>query len=298
MLEFKEITLADRSWIEPLLAMGNNRGSEYTFSNNYIYRKIYHIQAARMQDYYIVRSGKDEKETSYLFPAGSGDIKPVLLAMMDDAALRGQPFRVHGVTKEQLAVVESLFPGRFQAQEVRDNFDYLYESSALITLSGKKLHSKRNFINRFQTEQEGRWRYEPITAENLEDCWQMNLKWCEQMGCGEDPSLMDEMCAVRNCFENFQALGLLGGALYVADKVVAYTMGRPLCADTFIVHVEKAFPQVTGAYPTINQQFVSHNCADFRYINREDDVGDEGLRKAKLSYHPAILLEKYALTMK
>ena len=100
---------------------------------------------------------------------------------------------------------------------------------------------------------------------------------------------MEELCAVRNCFENFSALGLRGGLLRVDGRVVAYTMGLPLNSDTFIVHIEKAFSDVAGAYPMIN-------CADFKYVNREDDVGDEGLRRAKLSYKPAILLEKFIVT--
>lgn len=107
---------------------------------------------------------------------------------------------------------------------------------------------------------------------------------------------MEELCAVRNCFENFLALGLRGGLLRVDGRVVAYTMGLPLNSDTFIVHIEKAFSDVAGAYPMINREFAAHNCADFKYVNREDDVGDEGLRRAKLSYKPAILLEKFIVT--
>lgn len=296
VLDFKPIELSDKAWIDPLLRMGNFRGSEYTFSNNFIYRKLYHIEVARMNDYYLVRSGRDGQPRSYLFPSGSGDVKPVIDALSTDAALRGEPLVMSGVTKESVAALETLFPGRFTFEETRDHFDYIYESEKLITLSGKKLHSKRNFINRFQAEHEGGWSFEAITPENIAECWSMNTRWCEQNGCGEDPSLMEELCAVRNCFENFSALGLRGGLLRVDGRVVAYTMGLPLNADTFIVHIEKAFSDVAGAYPMINREFAAHNCADFKYINREDDVGDEGLRRAKLSYKPAILLEKFIVT--
>lgn len=298
MIDFKRITLSDKAWIDPLLAMGNFRGSEYTFSNNYNYRKIYNIEVARMNDYYLVRSGKSAGQTSYLYPAGSGDIKPVIEALMADAQTLGRNFQMHGVTKEGAAALEVLFPDHFSIEETRDSFDYIYESEKLITLSGKKLHSKRNFINRFLADYEGNWSYEPITQENLDECWAMNAEWCAQVGCGEDSSLMEEACAVRNCFNNFDALGLSGGILRVEGKIVAYTMGLPLNSDTFIVHIEKAFSSVAGAYPMINREFAAHCCADFKYINREDDVGDEGLRKAKLSYRPAILLEKYLITLK
>ncbi|MCI8493635.1 MULTISPECIES: phosphatidylglycerol lysyltransferase domain-containing protein [Anaerotruncus] len=296
VLDFKPIELSDKAWIDPLLRMGNFRGSEYAFSNNFIYRKLYHIEVSRMNDFYLVRSGRDGRPRSYLFPSGSGDVKPVIEALSADAALRGEPLVMSGVTKEGAATLETLFPGRFTFEETREHFDYIYESEKLITLSGKKLHSKRNFINRFQAEHEGAWSFETITPENIDECWNMNTRWCELNGCGEDPSLMEELCAVRNCFENFSALGLHGGLLRVDGRVVAYTMGLPLNSDTFIVHIEKAFSDVAGAYPMINREFTAHNCAGFKYVNREDDVGDEGLRRAKLSYKPAILLEKFVVT--
>lgn len=298
MLDFKRIELSDREWIEPLLMESGFQGSEYTFSNNYIYRKIYQIDVARMDGYYLVRSNKDLRYRSYLYPAGSGDVKPVIEAMMEDAREQGDVFRMHGVAKASAAQLEALFPDRFVIEEVRDNFDYIYESQRLITLAGKKLHSKRNFINRFKQENEGNWAYEPITPANLDECWDMNTRWCEKYGCDDTESLAEEACAVRNCFNNFEALGLSGGFLRVGDEIVAFTMGRPINHNTFIVHIEKAFSDVAGAYPMINQQFVSHAAADYQYINREDDVGDEGLRKAKLSYKPDILLEKYAVTLK
>ena len=128
----------------------------------------------------------------------------------------------------------------------------------------------------------------------------MNLKWCALYGCSDDEGLKKERCAVENAFAHFEAEGLLGGLLReeTGGPVIAYTMGRPLNSDTFIVHIEKAFHDIQGAYPLINQQFVEHNCQGFTYVNREDDTGAEGLRKAKLSYRPAILLDKYYATLR
>ena len=251
MLDFKRIELTDRSWAEELLAKADFRGSEYAFSNNYIYRKIYHIEVARMDDYYLVRTHKHDRELSYLFPAGAGDLRPVIDALAADAAGQGVPFRMHGACQQAVDQLEAAFPGRFQFTPVRDNLD---------------------------------------------ECWAMNEQWCAEVGCEDSESLTEESCAVRNCFNNFHSLGLRGGLLRVEGRVVAYTMGRPLSSDTFIVHIEKAFAEVAGAYPMINQQFVTHCCEGFRYINREDDVGDEGLRRAKTSYKPDILLEKYLVT--
>ena len=125
----------------------------------------------------------------------------------------------------------------------------------------------------------------------------MNAKWCAVNGCSEDASKQKEVCAVRKAFHHYDVLGLVGGILRVDGEIVGYTLGEPLNSDTFVVHIEKAFSEVRGAYPTINNQFVSHCASNFTYINREEDMGLEGLRKAKLSYQPEILLTKYTAVL-
>ncbi len=127
----------------------------------------------------------------------------------------------------------------------------------------------------------------------------MNKIWCEKQGNCNDPSLKQELCAVKKALDHFFDEGLKGGLIRTKEEgIVAYSIGAPLFQRYLIVHIEKAFAEVQGAYPIINQEFVRHNCMDYKYVNREDDVGDEGLRKAKLSYKPAILLEKYTATLK
>ena len=121
----------------------------------------------------------------------------------------------------------------------------------------------------------------------------MTDEWCALNGCSHNESMQMEACAVRIALRDFVALGLKGGILRSGGRIVAYTIGERLNSDTFIVHVEKAFSDVTGAYPMINQCFLAHEASGLRYVNREDDAGDEGLRKAKLSYNPVLMLEKY-----
>ncbi len=296
MVDFKDIELKDKAWIDPLLKMSDFKGSEYVFSNNYNWKDIYHIQVAQVDGYYCVRSGIEER--SYLYPSGSGDIAPVIEALIQDAKERECPFQMHGIVKENVALLETLFPGRFAFEEYRDGFDYIYNTVDLATLSGKKYHGKRNHITKFKQNHPD-WVYEPITAENIEECRAMNKIWCEKQGNCNDPSLKQELCAVKKALDHFFDEGLKGGLIRTKEEgIVAYSIGAPLSSDTFIVHIEKAFAEVQGAYPIINQEFVRHNCMDYKYVNREDDVGDEGLRKAKLSYKPAILLEKYTATLK
>ena len=120
----------------------------------------------------------------------------------------------------------------------------------------------------------------------------MALKWRNQNGCEDDQEKNSEMCVTLNSLRLYKELDLTGGVLKAGGKIVAFTIGEPLCDDTFVVHIEKAFADVEGAYPMINQQFVQHECMEYKYVNREEDTGAEGLRKAKLSYKPAFLEEK------
>ena len=212
---------------------------------------------------------------------------------------KGMPFReAHAVVgrlvlhciKEDKALLEMFYGERAKISTDRDHYDYIYSREKLCTLAGKKLHAKRNYINRFKT---GNWSYEPITQANLPDCRVMQQEWCKTNNCCTDADKRDECCAVQQAFRHFDELGFTGGCLRQDGQVVAYTIGEPLNSNTFIVHIEKAFADIPGAYPMINQQFVEHAMKDFEYVNREDDVGDEGLRKAKLSYYPERLLEDY-----
>ncbi len=288
MLTFKPIAIDDQDWIVPLLRASDFQGSEYSFCSNFIWGGQYQIEACRFEDRYLVRSGK--KHRSYLFPPGSSPLRSAVEALLAYCEERGEPFRMHGICEAAKAELEACFPGKFRFAEDRDNFDYIYTSESLITLAGKKLHAKRNHINQFKL---GDWSFERVTPENRQECLEMNRLWCEENGCSEDPSKQKEVCAVARAFRYYERLGLIGGLLRLDGRVVAYTLGEPLNSNTFVVHFEKAFSEVRGAYPMINNQFVENCAAEYRYINREEDMGIEGLRKAKLSYQPALLLVKY-----
>lgn len=204
-------------------------------------------------------------------------------------------FGLYCVTPENFSQMEEWYPGQFRIEYDRDQADYIYETEKLATLAGKKLHGKRNHINKFKQLYPD-WSYESLSDENVEACFQMALKWRNSNGCNDDPEKNAEMCVSLNSLRLYKELGFKGGVLRNGEKIVAFTVGEELCKDTFVVHIEKAFADVQGAYPMINQQFVEHECMDYTYVNREDDAGEEGLRKAKLSYRPAFLEEKGFVT--
>lgn len=296
MLEFKEVTMADQDWTTQVMRYSGLRGSEYTFPNLFNWSSTYTVRIARFEDFLIVRSGAARMH--YLYPAGRGDFAAALKAMEADAQTMGVAFEMYGIPAEGVEKIEQLYPGRFKFTPVRDNFDYIYSRESLATLAGKKLHGKRNHINRFVTMNPN-WRYEPLTEASIADAKAMNAEWCKQNGCFEKhSSLQREACSVRSAFEHYFEEGLIGGVLYVDDKAVAFTFGSPVTEDTFVVHVEKAFSDIQGAYPMINQQFVKNALGQYEFVNREDDLGEEGLRKAKESYRPVMMYERYAAAEK
>lgn len=291
MLPFKTIELSDREWIDPLLNIEQLESEEFSFSFSFIWRIPYHLKVARMDDYFLLLADRLENQ-SYLFPTGRGDIRPVIQALREDAAMRGVPLRFHTLLGSQKEKLEAAFPGEFAVESSRDYADYIYDTNSLATLVGKKLHGKRNHINRF-IENNPDWVYEPITADNIAECREMTRIWCEQVDCEDDDDLKKEACAIREAFINFEALGFKGGVLRVGGEIVAYSLGDRLTDKVFMVHIEKAFSEIQGAYPMINQQFVLANCMDYPFVNRQDDMGAPGLRQSKLTYQPVRIADKY-----
>lgn len=290
MLDFLSVDLADKDWMTELFEKGGAPSEEYNFVFAYIWRKTYALSATRMNDFVLVFSQRPTP--SYLFPCGKGDLKPVMEAIIQDAKERQISLQLHCLMPEQIEQLEQLYPGQFTYELQRDYADYIYEADKLRTLSGKKLHAKRNHINRF-LENNPNWSYEPISEENITECLLLNDLWCKQSNCDENTDLQEEACAVRQAFAHYFDLDLQGGLLRIGDRPVAYTIGSRLTEDSYMVHFEKAFADVQGAYPMINQQFIQHISTQYQWINRQDDMGEEGLRKAKLSYYPAKILDKH-----
>lgn len=290
-IEFKKPQLEDKEIISHYFRTYASRSCDRTFINGYLWARFYHAGWAIVEDTLVFRDIVDG-EWSYSYPAGTKEnVKKALLAMEEYTDVQGHELYLHGVTREFEAELNELFPGKYQVEYDRDLADYVYESEKLALLSGKKLHGKRNHVNKFKTTYPD-WSYERLTRENREECFQMALLWREENGCNDDEEKNDEMCVALNALRLFEELDAVGGALRVGGKIVAFTIGEPINEDTFVVHIEKALAEYEGAYTMINQQFVQHECMGYLYVNREDDAGVEGLRKAKLSYKPAFLVEK------
>lgn len=285
MLQFRPIELKDKLWIDELLAISDYRGCEYNFTNNYVWRNVYGITICRFMDYFIVKASN-----GFFFPAGTGDIKALIKELSEYSEAEGKKLKFITMDKSAKLLLEKEFPGKFSFDTNEDFYDYVYTAESLSTLSGKKLHSKRNYINRFKQLD---WSYEQITEENIDDCRKMSTVWCERNNCEMSKEKSEEMCSVENGLDNFTALGLQGIILRVKGEIQAFSYGEQLNSDTFVTHVEKALTEYDGAYPMINYLMANEFCKELKYINREEDMGIPNLRKAKLSYKPVKLIEKY-----
>lgn len=295
-LEFKRPTLEDKRVIDRYFCESNSRSCEDNFVNFYLWNRAYPTSFAIVDDMMVLKS--EREDSCFRFPKGNRkNLRSVLEKMMDYAKQQGVTFKLCLVTPEQFSLLEELFPGKFEIEYNRDAADYVYEQEKLAKLSGKKYHGKKNHVNKF-LKTYADWKYEPITEENVEECFQMALIWRKQNGCDEIDEKRTEMCVTLNALRLMKELELTGGCLRVNGRVIAFSIGEAQSEDTFVVHIEKALTEYEGAYPMINQQFVQHEMGRFLYVNREEDTGDEGLRKAKLSYRPAFLVEKGIVTAK
>lgn len=294
MINLKTIQLEDKIWMAPLIKAGNMAGCHQNFGNIFAWSTINHKQVAKVNDYLVVKLNIGEKKPSYFYPAGTGDVKAVIDQMKEDAADHSHDFRLVGLSLENIEQLDLMYPKQFRYKRKRDHFDYVYLIEKMVSLAGKKLSAKRNHINKFVSN--NKWHFEQINEDNIKECWDMNKQWSVNNGIDEDPGLAEEACAVQRLLKNFFDLGLEGGLIRVDDKVVAYTIGEVLNSDTYVIHVEKAFADIQGAYPIINREFIKHISEKYPhliYVNREEDIGNKGLRRAKKSYYPEKMEEKY-----
>lgn len=291
MLDFRPICLEDRAWIEPVMQAAAGHGSEFSFVNLYLWGD----QRVASVDGTPVFLSNFSGSLTYPWPVGCRDLPGTLELLRQDACERGIPLRLFGLLPEERDRLEALCPGRFRFHSVRDSADYVYETEQLAQLHGKKLQAKRNHCNRFEAAYPD-YRVLPLTADQLPRCRAFTDEWYRLHFLENDPAdYALEQRAIGLAFDHFDALGMTGLVLEVEGKVVAFAMGNPIRPDMFDVNFEKARADMNGPYPMINREFarrIAQEQPQYRFLNREDDMGLEGLRRAKESYIPDLLLEK------
>ncbi len=301
MLNFKRIALEDKEVIDSLLQHQNYRASDLCFTNLFTWGSKFDTEFAIESDWLIIRFKDNYGRNSYLKPIGQKNIREGIEMIIEDHKQFDNIFQIRGLTSQMIEEIEAEMPGIFEYKLNKSVSDYIYTSEKLINLTGKKLQSKRNHINRFKRE--NNWEYHSLHGENdfVRECKSLLNIWMKVNGENSDEVEREEgfdVQAVNLMLDNFDYLGLKGGLICVDGEIAAFTIGEQLTKDTFVVHVEKARTDIHGAYTIVNQQFVENELSGYTYVNREEDMGIENLRKAKMSYYPDLLLEKSVARLK
>ena len=291
MIDFQKLDPAQRGEYDRYL-LHCQKGCEYSFVNLSIWGR----QRVAFVGGFLVLQSQFDRRSVYPFPIGQGDILPVLETIMADAKARGIPCCFTGLNQAECDLLEQHYPGRFRIQPDRNSFDYIYSIDDLADLKGRKFQKKRNHLNRFR-ENHPSWRTEPICSENLPAVREMAKSWyAHRHEIDPQGSYTLEEIALERALCDPEKLALEGLVLLEDQQVLAFSLASRLSEDTYDVHFEKAREDVDGAYTAINQQMAFHlreKHPELRYLDREEDMGLEGLRKAKLSYNPVRLIEKY-----
>jgi len=292
---FKVLTLEDRAAIHERLWAYQPQTSELTFVNLYIWRNYYQLKWC-VDGASLLLLAEHEDRFFALPPVGPPSRLAVTRRLLQWLhATRGNMAPFIGRADQRL-VAELAEADDLVISARRDHYDYVYRSVDLGTLKGRRYSKKRNHINQFLREYE--YTYAPLTADIIPNCLALAEVWCQQRLCDEDISLMHEFCGIRDTLNNFRVLGIAGGVIWVKDKVQAFALGELLNAQTAVVHIEKANPNFHGIYPIMTRGFSAQRWQEVEFINREQDLGEPGLRRAKKSYYPEHLVEKFEVRLK
>jgi GNAT superfamily N-acetyltransferase len=313
MIRFQDISTRDKTTIQQFTLMGERMNCDLSIANILGWRFLYNTQYAVFEDYLIFRFFADG-HLAYMTPLPRPKKQPdgsfrvercdecsasVIRAMREDSIAMGHPFLMLGVCDYMRQVIEEKFPGVLTSKPNRDYADYIYSREKLVTLSGKHLQSKRNHINKFKALYPN-YEYRDFTTDLIPECIRLERQWrqstLDKDEMKENEDLDQELRSMTRIFNRWDELDMRGGTIFIDGKLVAFTFGNPINQTTFDVNVEKADVSYDGAFTIINQEFVKHLPEQYIYINREEDLGDEGLRRAKESYKPLLLLDKSAVT--
>ena len=293
MIPFKTVTLCDKPWVDEIVFAENSPSADYNFGNIYIWDKHYRQLIARCGDRMLTKL-RYEGQPAFVFPIGTGPLRPAIEALRAFAAERAYPLVLRGITPAHRLHLNAEYPDGFRFAPERDNWDYLYLAEKLASYAGKSLHGKKNHCNRFEAEND--WEFRPLSYDLIPGCLDMLDVWSEENRARLDESVAVEHDAIVRAFAAYEWLGLEGGVLFANGKIVGFSLGEMCSADTFDVHFEKAQIDLNGAYPMVCRELTRMLMARhpaLRYINREDDMGLEALRQSKLSYKPIGMVEKY-----
>lgn len=290
--------MSDKPVFDSFFRARRYENAHFNFTNLFMWRKAYNIEWCVKSGFLFIRAAWGDEKFA-LQPFGPDEDFGKAISIWEDYfRQQNLPFIIRGMESYAVRLMEKLRPGYFKFYEDRDNYDYIYSVQDLINLKGRKYHSKKNHLNSFKKNY-GKFVYLPLAKELTQQCIATAVDWYKKKNDGSEDIFMEfEKNAIIEALTHQDYLAITGGVIIINDMVEAFAFGEQLNSDTAVIHVEKANADIRGIYPAINQQFVKHAWSQMRYINREEDMGIEGLRKSKLSYHPVKFTKKYVVTIK
>ena len=296
---FKDIDIESREILNPYCDLVDYEACEYCFNTLYMWQHLYKT-GYYIGDGFAVIVAEYEGNTFSILPlAKKEDMPRVIKFVIDYFEKEQKKIYFRGITKEVVDYLKENYPDKFDYTEERDLFDYVYDGDSMRELKGRKNVKKRNHINYFLKEYEGRFEYRLLDENDFDACLKLVEEWTsnkEENG-QVDEEMEEELIGIKKLFNSFPVIKdkLKIAGIFIDGKLEAFTMGEYLNPNMALIHIEKANPSIRGLYPYINQQFLVNEFSDVEFVNREEDLGIEGLRKAKLSYHPCKFVEKYTV---
>lgn len=295
-LNFRKPTLDDIDNIKHALKYVKHNACDYTPTNIIMWGDEYNTEIAFDDSDLYIKYNVDGM-TFFGIPFVMTGMKKGIENLIKYTEDNNIELAIGDVEPEIFAIIDRIYPGQFKVTYQRDGADYVYNIKDMAELSGKKYHGKKNHINKFMKTYNN-WCYEKMSDDNINECIDMVKEWRAKNVCVDDVEKADEICIMINSIKNRERLGLIGGLIRANDRVVAVTLGGAINDEMFDINFEKAFSDVPGAYPMINQQFIINELMNYKYVNREEDMGLDGLRKAKESYLPEFMVQKGLVTFK
>lgn len=287
-MEWKEYGIQDKEIIDEYLK-GKFNISDYNFTNQYLW-SIGEESKYKIENNVLIVKGVFAEEEYYYMPVPKDKTDDNLKALVEVIReIIQDGHRIILVPEEWKEILEK----DFILEERRESFDYIYNSKDLGTLKGRKYTKKKNKINNFTKTYN--YTYERISEDNINEVIEFQKNWCLERECDTIPILKNENLGIMNLLNHYTEMDYIGAMIKIGNKVIAYSLGEILNDDYGVIHIEKGLNEYTGSYQLINHLFAQNEFSNCKYINREDDFGDEGLREAKESYHPAFLLKKYEI---
>lgn len=295
---FKDIEIDCKNILDKYFDLVDYEACEYCFTTLYMWKDLYNTKYYVEDDFAIVAGEYENKGFIILPLAKKENMNKAFDFIIKNFERENKQIHLKAINKEVVEYLQSVYGDRFEYIEERNNFDYIYDGESLRTLAGRKNQKKRNHLNSFVKEYGDRVEYKKLEEADFDECINLLKEWSKDKE--ESIELDSEFKAIKRIFKNYKKLKdtLKISGIYIDSKLEAFSIGEMLNDNMAVIHVEKANADIRGLYPYINQQFLLNEFSDVEFVNREEDLGIEGLRKAKLSYHPVKFAEKYTVIEK